>query len=190
MVQGDRKRLVQVFTSVLNNAAKYTSPGGHILLRTRVDDAHAFIEVSDNGIGLTPELVSRAFDLFAQAERSSDRSSGGLGPGLALVKSLTELHHGWVRCESAGVGHGSTFTICLPRLSMQKDLDGGQIDGYELARQLRARPETANAVLIAITGYGQENDREQSRAAGFDHHLVKPVDTTVLASILSTIARD
>jgi PAS domain S-box-containing protein len=252
-VQGDRKRLVQVLANVLNNAAKYTHEGGNIALRTEVRDSHLLIEVADDGIGMAPELAARAFELFVQAERSSDRSLGGLGLGLALVKSLVELHHGTVRCESPGVGKGSTFTICLPRLSAQQDRewdsragDGGaamqtrrlrimvvddnvdaaamlamlleasghrvvvehdarqalararkeapqvclldiglpEIDGNALARQLRSVPETAGAMLIAVTGYGHEKDREQSLAAGFDHHLVKPIDTGALAAIL------
>ncbi len=255
LVQGDRKRLVQVLTNVLNNAAKYTPEGGRIQLRTVVRDGQVLIEVQDNGIGMAPELVARAFDLFAQAERTSDRSSGGLGLGLALVKSLVELHHGTARCESAGVGKGSAFTICLPRLEARDELPAGslpgscvgqavrslrimvvddnvdaaamlamlleasghevvvehgahaalerlresvpqvclldiglpELDGNALARELRADPGTSGIVLIAVTGYGQEKDREQSRAAGFDHHLVKPVDTAALAAILASI---
>ncbi|MGJ7916319.1 PAS domain-containing protein [Massilia sp. LXY-6] len=256
MVRGDRKRLIQVLANLLNNAAKYTHEGGNIQLRTSVRDAHVLIEVSDNGIGMAPELVARAFDLFAQAERSSDRSSGGLGLGLALVKSLVELHDGTATCESTGIGKGSKFSICLPRLHPQDDrygerhagdglpeqaqglrimvvddnvdaaamlamlleasghqvvvehdsrralarareelpqvclLDIGlpEIDGNELAQQLRADAGSARPVLIAVTGYGQEKDLERSRAAGFDHHLVKPVDTKALAAILATIS--
>jgi PAS domain S-box-containing protein len=257
LVEGDRKRLVQVLANLLNNAAKYTHEGGRVQLLTDVRHAHVRIEVSDNGIGMAPELVSRAFDLFAQAERSSDRSSGGLGLGLALVRSLVELHHGTATCESDGLGKGSRFTICLPRLCVPEEdaaqrhagpggavqpapalrimvvddnvdaaamlamlleasghrvtvehdarrvlararievpqvclLDIGlpEIDGNELARQLRAQPETAGAVLVAVTGYGQENDRAQSLAAGFDHHLVKPLDTRALAAILADVS--
>jgi CheY-like chemotaxis protein len=256
MVEGDRKRLVQVLANILNNAAKYTHEGGTIGLWTDARDAHVFIKVSDDGIGMAPELVARAFDLFAQAERSTDRSLGGLGLGLALVRSLVELHHGTVTCESAGPGQGSTFTICLPRLHMTADRHGGrrasdsglaiqahslrilvvddnadaaamlamlleaaghhvsvehdarlalarareempqaclldiglpEIDGNALARQLRELAGATRPVLVAVTGYGQEIDREQSLAAGFDHHLVKPVDTKALAAILATI---
>jgi CheY-like chemotaxis protein len=223
-----------------------------------VRDAHVLIEVADNGIGMAPELTLRAFDLFAQAERSSDRSLGGLGLGLALVRSLVELHHGTASCESPGLGQGSTFTICLPRLHTQEgrhaegqsadsallqqarglrimvvddnvdaaamlamlleaaghqvvvehrarsallrareerpevcllDIGLPEIDGNELAQRLRADPRTAGAVLIAVTGYGQEKDLARSRAAGFDHHLVKPVDTRALAAILANIRR-
>jgi PAS domain S-box-containing protein len=255
LVIGDQKRLVQVVVNLLNNAAKYTREGGQLLLETEVSNAHVLIRVVDNGIGMTPELVARAFDLFAQAERSSDRSSGGLGLGLALVRSLVDLHHGTVSCESAGPDKGSTFTVCLPRLtvdarpgdapasgpslhksaaplrilvvddnvdaasmlSMLLEVDGHQVtteygslaalerakleapqvcildiglpgmDGNELAQRLRTLPQTASAVLVAVTGYGQENDRRQTLAAGFDHHLVKPVDTEKLAAILAGI---
>lgn len=252
MLQGDRKRLVQVLANVLNNAAKYTQEGGKIQLRINVRISHVLIEVSDNGIGMEPDLMTRVFDLFAQAERSSDRSLGGLGLGLALVKSLVELHHGTVTCESAGLGKGSKFTICLPRLGSHEDRQGhGQsrtdrvpptqslhvmvvddnidaaamlamlleasghrvsvehgahealqraidtepevclldiglpgMDGNELARRLRRLPATSRSLLIATTGYGQENDRNETKAAGFDHHLVKPIDIKQLFSIL------
>lgn len=257
LVQGDRKRLVQVLANLLNNAAKYTPEGGNIQVRTDMRGSHVIIEVGDDGIGMAPELVARAFDLFAQAERSSDRSSGGLGLGLSLVRNLVELHHGTVTCESAGLGRGSKFTICLPHLvehdahrnaqtdskeqqkqvqslrilvvddnvdaasmlAMLLEASGHEVlvehsarralelsrneapqvclldiglpdmDGNELAQQLRAQPETARAVLIAVTGYGQEKDREQTLAAGFDHHLVKPVDTKKLNSLLAKISR-
>lgn len=256
LVMGDRTRLVQVIANLLNNAAKYTPEGGNILVNTDVCESDILIEISDDGIGMVPELVSRAFDLFAQAERTSDRSSGGLGLGLALVKSLIELHNGTVKCESAGPGKGSKFTVCLPRVLAAKDdkdlrdtneliqqrtrslrvmvvddnvdaaamltmlleASGHQVvvehqpqqallraktevpqvclldiglpgmDGNELAQRLRAQPETARSVLIAITGYGQENDRKQTQAAGFNHHFVKPVDTRKLLSILAEIS--
>jgi PAS domain S-box-containing protein len=255
LVMGDKKRLVQVIVNLLTNSAKYTREGGQILLRTEVRNSHVLIQVADNGIGMTGELVSRAFDLFAQAERTSDRSSGGLGLGLALVRSLITLHHGTVTCESPGLGKGSTFTVCLPRLLERIEdeapqrvhpaplqssrslrilvvddnvdaasmlgmlleaaghevviehesrhaleratseapqvciLDIGlpEMDGNELAQRLRASPRTAGAVLIAITGYGQDSDRGQTLAAGFDHHLVKPVDTKQLAAILAEV---
>jgi len=253
LVMGDKKRLVQVIANILSNAAKYTPEGGRILIRTEVRNAHVLIQVIDDGIGMTPEFVSRVFDLFAQAERTSDRSSGGLGLGLALVKSLINLHGGTVTSESAGLGKGSTFSVCLPRVlaehgtNLDEDIrpSGGphvkplrimvvddnvdaasmlsmlleavghevivehgahraleraktdlpevflldiglpEIDGNELAQRLRRQPETAQAVLIAVTGYGQDSDQQQSLAAGFDHHLVKPVDTKKLLAILS-----
>ena len=255
LVMGDRKRLVQVIVNLLTNSAKYTREGGQILLKTQVRNKHVLIQIADNGIGMTSELVSRAFDLFSQAERTSDRSSGGLGLGLALVKSLIDLHHGTVTCESPGLGRGSTFTVCLPRLLEQDlaeapqpaqpahaesssplrilvvddnvdaasmlgmlleaaghevliehesrraleraaseaprvcilDIGLPEMDGNELAQRLRASPQTAGAVLIAVTGYGQDSDRGQTLAAGFDHHLVKPVDTKRLTAILADV---
>lgn len=257
IVMGDKKRLVQVLTNLLNNAAKYTNDGGNILLKTEVRDSHVVLEVIDDGIGMTSELATHAFDLFAQGERDSDRSAGGLGLGLALVKNLLGLHHGTISCESEGIGKGSKFTICLPRFvkkdyrDKQLSLDGlveqsarplkimvvddnkdavtmlamlleaaghdvsvtysskqalelaqaevpevclldiglPEMDGNELAQRLRAKSETAKSVLIAITGYGQENDRGHALAAGFDHHFVKPVDTKRLASVLAEVSK-
>ncbi|RZA36903.1 MAG: response regulator [Lysobacteraceae bacterium] len=258
MVMGDKKRLVQVVANLLNNAAKYTPEGGRLAVQAHEENGHAWIEVSDNGIGMAPELTGRVFDLFAQAERSADRSLGGLGLGLALVKSLVELHGGSVTCASAGLGQGSRFSVCLPclaadaaqaaddpglamepapaaaaalrvlvvddnvdaavTLSMVLEASGHQalvehgahaalerarqaapqvclldiglpeMDGKELARRLRAEPATAGAVLVAVTGYGQDSDRRQIMAAGFDHHLVKPVDMARLEAILADVA--
>lgn len=252
LVKGDRKRLVQVIANLLNNAAKYTHEGGHIDVTTSVHTERVLVAVRDNGIGMAPELKARAFDLFAQAERTSDRSLGGLGLGLALVKSLVELHRGTVTCDSAGPGQGSQFTICLPRsvpdapapaatlpdqragqkrplrilvvddnidaaamLAMLLEASGHEVmvengsisalarasveapqvclldiglpemDGNELAKRLRADPATRDALLIAITGYGQEEDREQTLAAGFDYHFLKPVDIARLSAVLT-----
>jgi CheY-like chemotaxis protein/two-component sensor histidine kinase len=252
IVNGDKKRLVQVIANILNNAAKYTPASGNIVLRVDVQPFHVVIEVTDNGIGMTPDLVARAFDLFAQAERTPDRSSGGLGLGLALVKNLTELHDGDVQCKSPGAGQGSTFIVRLPlqvqapcqrsvqntetderpesdalrilvvddnedaasllamllaasghhvtvehsaRRALERvkevtphicilDIGLPEMDGFELAVKLRAQTETANALLIAVTGYGQDEDRKATKAAGFDHHLVKPVDIKTLTSII------
>jgi PAS domain S-box-containing protein len=256
VITADKKRLVQVLSNVLNNAAKYTPEGGHLSLRTTVDESRVQIDVTDDGIGMTPEMTKHAFDLFAQAERSSDRSSGGLGLGLALVKSMVELNGGSVTCSSDGLGQGSTFSICLPLLREQAppessellesgaetafhrplrimvvddnvdaaemlkmllqemghdvlvehepfqalerarldspqvcllDIGLPEIDGNELARRLRAQPENSRLVLVAVTGYGQESDRQNAISAGFDYHLVKPVDINALISILRTI---
>jgi CheY-like chemotaxis protein len=254
-VLGDQKRLIQVLTNLLNNAAKYTSEGGNIVLRMELQAEQIMIAVADNGIGMAPELLGRAFELFAQAERSSDRAQGGLGLGLALVKSLTELHGGHVSAQSRGIGEGSEFTVFLPRIasspepSMTKhddppyafnnrlrllivddnadaagtlamfleaighdiivehesrralerarierpdacllDIGLPDMDGIELARRLRSQPQTAEVILIAITGYGQRQDRENAIAAGFDYHFVKPVDTEKLASLLARFA--
>jgi PAS domain S-box-containing protein len=252
LVCGDKKRLVQVLANILNNAAKYTQEDGMLRLDVEAGDTEVRIAVLDNGIGMAPELVARAFDLFAQAERSADRASGGLGLGLALVKSLVELHGGTVACDSPGLGLGSRFVIGLPRLRAQVPSAQGQatgadvpavpgplrilvvddnedaadtlamlleasghevlvehgsrralaraidaapqvclldiglpdMDGTELARRLRALPETAGALLVAVTGYGQDSDRARTREAGFDHHLVKPIDLARLHALL------
>jgi CheY-like chemotaxis protein/anti-sigma regulatory factor (Ser/Thr protein kinase) len=249
---GDKKRLVQVLANILNNATKYTQEGGHLRVAASVRDDAVDVAIADDGIGMAPELAARAFDLFAQAERTSDRASGGLGLGLALVKNLVELHGGTVACTSDGPGRGSRFTVTLPRLQAAatpdapddaaRDATGDEglsimvvddnvdaaamlamlleasghrvtvehdplraleraeeeapqaclldiglpgIDGYELARRLRARPSTAHALLVAITGYGQESDRQRASAAGFDRHLVKPIDLGILQDVLA-----
>jgi PAS domain S-box-containing protein len=254
-VLGDKARLVQVLANLLGNAAKYTPDGRRIEACAEVRAGELVLTVRDEGIGMDAELTERVFDLFAQAERSSDRSQGGLGLGLALVKHLVELHGGTVSCSSAGVGHGSTFEVRLPlmpaaaqapapasgmvlrpgqrlKLMVVDDnvdaadtlgmlleagghevvveheslralararaeapdaclLDIGlpELDGNELARRLRADPATAAMVLIAITGYGQEQDRRAAFEAGFDHHLVKPVDLARLAGALAGVPR-
>nr|WP_229256944.1 ATP-binding protein [Duganella lactea] len=251
MVTGDHKRLVQVLANVLNNAAKYTPPGGAIKLTARAEGSNVKLIVSDNGIGMSPELRSRVFELFAQADRNPDRSQGGLGLGLALVKSLVELHGGAVAADSAGENQGSTFTITLPSTQQQPaapmpgpaarpartlrvlvvddNIDAAQtlqllleagghhvtvahnaltaleiaqakapelclldiglpdINGYDLARSLRALPHTARATLVAVTGYGRHEDREQATAAGFDHYFVKPVDVDALLALIARL---
>jgi PAS domain S-box-containing protein len=125
LVSGDRKRLVQVFANILGNAARYTPDlapgGGRIDLHARLADDSVSVDVCDNGIGMTPDLTARAFELFSQAERSADRAQGGLGIGLALVKSLVELHDGTVAAHSDGPGRGSRFTVVLPRLRVEGD---------------------------------------------------------------------
>jgi signal transduction histidine kinase/ActR/RegA family two-component response regulator len=120
LVSGDHKRLVQVLANLLNNAAKFTPEGGTIELALAIDPRHVRMTVADSGVGMAPALIDRAFELFTQAERTADRAQGGLGIGLALVRSLVALHGGHVTAESAGPGHGSRFTICLPRLDVGK----------------------------------------------------------------------
>ena len=224
LVWGDHKRLVQVLANLLNNAAKYTPAGGNIVLQVEALEGYVGLTVRDSGIGMSPELVESAFELFAQAQRTSDRAEGGLGIGLALVRGIVELHGGTVTAHSKGLGLGSEFKVMLPRAGeiapavekpghsvaaqsgaaelkvlivddnvdaakmlamllkiagqrvfvehrpgralelareVQPDvylLDIGlpEMDGNELARRLRARPETSKAVLIAVTGYSQE----------------------------------
>ncbi len=254
-VKGDRTRLIQVFSNLLNNAAKYTPPEGHITLRIGGDASRVEVAVEDNGVGVPSSLQFHIFDLFTQAERTPDRAQGGLGIGLALVKSLVELHGGQVSMRSEGIGKGSVFTVSLPReRGMSPHAEGGglnrrlaqaantlrvlivddnqdagdtlslllqtlghevavsyspdnglalakrmapaalfidiglpEMDGYELARRLRATPETARSMLVALTGYGQPQDRERALQAGFDHHLVKPVSLRQVVELLATI---
>jgi len=254
-VIGDRTRLVQVISNILNNAAKYTAPGGRIVLAVTAEAERVTVAVRDNGVGIAPEVLPYIFDLFTQAERTPDRSQGGLGIGLALVKSLVALHGGTVHAFSDGLGQGSEFSISLPcvvraptrtpdagaagaagavqdngnlrvlvvddnadaaqmlaallevqghAVSVEYDgrgalararnehpdvllLDIGlpDMDGYELARRLRAQPENATATLVALTGYGQRQDREEARHAGFDHFLVKPADLNEVNEVLA-----
>ncbi|HEY8356270.1 MAG TPA: ATP-binding protein [Ramlibacter sp.] len=249
-VRGDRIRLVQVTVNLLNNAIKYSPAGTPIELAAQVVDDRASISVRDQGIGIDAAFQPHVFDLFTQAQRTADRSQGGLGIGLALVRSLVHLHGGEVRLESPGLGGGSCFTVTLPLapdalpppvdgpappenaprrplaiLVVDDNVDAAQtlaalleaqghtvrtasdaagaleiargfradacildiglpgVDGYELVRQLRAQGTTGT--FIALTGYGQDRDRAQSRQAGFHHHLVKPVDAEVLQDALS-----
>ena len=253
-VEGDRTRLIQVVSNILNNAAKYTAPGGSILLSTRLEAGCVRIGVRDNGQGIDPPILPYIFDLFIQAERTPDRSQGGLGLGLALVKSLAVLHGGRVEAHSEGLGKGSEFVVYLPCLAeepaasaprpdaqsrgarglkvlvVDDNVDAAQmlatllemngyevdvaydgegalasavqappdvalldiglpdIDGHELARRLRAMPETTQAVLVALTGYGQAEDRQRAHSAGFDHHMAKPADLAKLLELLAGVA--
>jgi len=253
-VKGDQKRLIQVITNLLTNSTKYTPEGGHIILTADIDDQELKLSVKDNGVGMAADMVGRVFDLFAQAERTSDRSVGGLGIGLALVKSLVTLHHGTVTAHSDGIGKGSEFIVTLPlvkslslaqgesniqsifpalkrlrlmvvddnedaadMLAMLLEIAGHDVvvenssrralerayvetpdvflldiglpdmDGIELAQRLRSHPATNNATLIAITGYGNDQDRKSAANAGFNHHFVKPVDTEKLISLLAEL---
>lgn len=251
-VKGDRTRLIQVLTNILNNATKYTPEKGVITIKLNAYHDKAEVAVCDTGMGISPELLPHIFELFTQGERSADRSQGGLGLGLALVKSLVELHGGAVMAISPGIGKGCEFSIRLPKLKetikehnkQAENLDAissstssrmlviddnvdaaetltmllealghavsiehsarqalerarretpkmvfldiglPEMDGYEVARRLRAMPELANTTLIAVTGYGQPEDKERALKSGFDHHLVKPVS---LGSILALI---
>ena len=256
-VKGDHKRLVQVVANLLNNATKYTPEGGRIELRLFEDGPDYVMTVADDGIGMESQLVARVFDLFTQAERTPDRSQGGLGLGLALAKSLVELHGGSVRAASAGPGEGSTFTVRLPRhhqevlvtaaqagapapapglplrvLLVDDNLDAvhtlqlflgaaghtveiaycgadaidvarvfmpdvclldiglPDFDGNELARRLRRLPQATNAMLIATTGYGRQQDRDAAMAAGFDAYIVKPVNTVELSDLMAGAAAE
>ncbi|GGY02717.1 PAS domain-containing hybrid sensor histidine kinase/response regulator [Pseudoduganella dura] len=257
-VSGDEKRLVQVIANLLNNAAKYTPPGGDIRIAMSVSDSTVCIEVADNGVGIEPAIQERMFELFEQVQRNSDRVLGGLGIGLALVRSLVEMHGGAVSCHSEGLGHGSRFTVCVPALPpdaalperrgadrltqlpvgdthldvlvVDDNIDAAEMlqfflttmghavrlahaagkalemvrssapdvcildiglpdsSGHDLAigiRKAASRPP----VLVALTGFGTANDRDQAAAAGFDHYFVKPVDLNALAGILGSVTR-
>jgi signal transduction histidine kinase/CheY-like chemotaxis protein len=240
-VEGDPLRLEQVVMNLLDNAAKYTAPGGRIEARLRHKRAAAVVEVRDTGVGIAPALLPRVFNLFEQADRPLDRSAGGLGIGLTLVRKLVELHGGAVTASSPGPGKGSCFTVTLPTQSEapaadepprrrvlvvddNRDLaetlgmvlrlwghdvrvafDGPGavaaareyhpdvvfldiglpgLDGYEVAKRLRGPLGMRDARVVAITGYGRDEDRRRSREAGFDLHLTKPVDPDDLQKLL------
>jgi signal transduction histidine kinase len=249
-VNGDASRLTQVVANLLNNAAKYQNEHGAIDLRVRREGEEVVIAVRDHGIGLSPEMLSDAFELFTQGERTPDRAQGGLGIGLSLVKKLVELHGGSVRAASDGPGLGSEFVVRLPRLdranvpatatdtppgdvrrmhrilvvddnidaaeslAMLLRLDGHDVtiahdgvraleaahaerpnvvlldiglpgmDGYEVCRRLRAEGLTTTRV-IALTGYGQDKDKQLAMDAGFDEHTVKPVEFARLMKLLA-----
>lgn len=246
----DPVRLIQVIENLLNNASKYTDRSGTIDLSATVDDSGVVIVVRDSGIGIDADLLPKIFDLFTQSSRSLDRSQGGLGIGLTLVKNLVEMHGGTVSVQSEGTGRGSSFTVRLPAtapapkratnaapqgpctrrrilvvddnvgatmllsrllqklgdhhvltahdghaavataLEEQPDivlLDIGLpgMDGYEAGRTLRAHPDFDRVLLVALTGYGQEEDRRKSREAGFDEHLVKPPSIDQMKKLLA-----
>jgi signal transduction histidine kinase/CheY-like chemotaxis protein len=254
-LEGDAHRLAQVVANLLTNAARYTDPGGRIVVRALAEEAQARLSVSDNGIGISSALLPRIFDLFVQGERALDRAPGGLGIGLTIVRSLVDLHGGRVSVESAGRGQGSTFTVWLPlapgpasvaglaedppRPSVARavrvlvvddnedaadllaevlrarghqvrvafdgptalaaveeeppsiallDLGLPVMDGFELARRLRERLGPAAPSMVAVTGYGQEPDRRASAAAGFEAHLVKPVDLDHVCEVVDRLA--
>jgi CheY-like chemotaxis protein len=246
-VSGDRARLVQTLTNVLQNAVKFTGDNGEIIVALRDAGPDLELTVRDNGIGIPPDLLPRVFELFVQSERTPDRSQGGLGIGLSVVKRLVEMHGGAVAVDSQGNGRGTTVTIRLPRieapasavrappavsaarrvlivddsadaadaLAMLLKLEGHevttaysasaglevaerlqpdvafidiglpQMDGYEVARRLRAGNRGREIRLVALTGYGQPEDRDDARRAGFDHHLVKPADWQSVGAILA-----
>jgi len=252
-LEADRVRLTQVFANLLNNAAKYTDPGGRIWFDIRREGAQLVASVRDTGIGIPQEALPRVFDMFAQAHRAVGRGQGGLGIGLTMVRSLVEMHHGTVEARSGGPGQGSEFVVRLPlapdgpvaaaapqhghdrlpaplggqrilvvddnrdaadTLALLLEVDGAEVrvaydgrsalataatflpssilldlgmpgmDGYEVARQLREDERHAGMRIIALTGWGQDADRRQTRNRGFSHHLTKPVSLEELHQIL------
>jgi PAS domain S-box-containing protein len=252
IVFGDAARLQQCLVNLLANAAKYTDPGGRIEIELAQDEAGAVVRVADNGAGIAPDLLPHVFELFVQSDRTLDRSLGGLGIGLSVVKRLVEMHGGAVGARSDGVGRGATFEIRLPLADtalLERDakpeppaapckvlvvddnrdaaeslalvleacghavrvafgseealavapawrpdlvlLDIGLpgMDGYEVARRLRAEPALSEAELVALTGYGQPSDRQRAREAGFSHHLVKPAPLEEIQRLLRRPSR-
>jgi PAS domain S-box-containing protein len=247
-IDADPARLEQILTNLLNNAAKYTDPGGHIWLTAERKGTEVVLHVRDTGIGIAPGMLPKIFDLFVQAERRVDRAQGGVGIGLTLVKRLVEMHGGSVQALSAGLGRGSEFIVRLPAVAEAADgqevgksdaeeasappqrrilvvddnrdaadslalllrlagqdvrlaydgpsalaearefraelvfLDIGMpgMDGYEVAKRLRQQAGSEDAVLVAITGWGQSEDRRRAEDAGFDGHLVKPAKPETL----------
>jgi PAS domain S-box-containing protein len=254
VLSADPVRLAQVFSNLLTNAAKYTAPGGEILVTLECTSEAFSIRVCDSGIGIAPEMLQNVFQIFTQVAHPVERSQGGLGIGLSLVEGLVKMHGGSVQAFSEGLGHGSEFVVCLPRQSDQDiqapsivdrdsapqassaqakrilvvddnvdaantvaeilrmlgnevvivhdgleavtvaenmtpdaivlDIGLPGIDGYEVARRIRAQESKGRvAVLIALTGWGQENDKQRAYQAGFDHHWVKPVSLEQLKQI-------
>jgi PAS domain S-box-containing protein len=254
-VETDPTRLEQVLTNLLNNAAKYTEPGGRVWLTAGREGDEVVLRVRDTGIGITPDMLPRIFDLFVQAQRRLDRSQGGVGIGLTLVKKLVELHSGRIKAFSGGLGQGSEFQVRIPALSDKREMersvssepeDAGELsrrrvlvvddnvdaadslamllrqagqdvqttydgpsaltrareyrpdlvildigmpgmDGYEVARRMREEPQFDRLVLVALTGWGQDEDRLLSGEAGFDHHMVKPVEPKALRELLAAL---
>jgi len=248
-VDGDCTRLEQIATNLVDNALKYTPSGGSIAIGVALDGEDVVLTVRDSGVGIAADLLPHVFDVFVQGAISIDRSQGGLGIGLSLVRRLVELHGGKVEASSDGPGSGSTFRICLPRAEAEtahdapaggapasgqqtilliEDNDDGRemmatmlesfgfpvlqardglegvriaaaqrpdvalvdiglpgIDGYEVARRLRADPQTREIRLIALTGYGLADDQRRVLDAGFDLHLVKPVELEALLEQLA-----
>ncbi len=259
-LEADPTRLEQVIANLLNNAAKYTMPGGHIHVSAAQERNEAVVRVKDNGIGVPPDVLDRVFEPFVQSEGSLARSEGGLGIGLTLVRSLVEMHGGRVEAHSPGLGQGSEFVVRLPArvpverpavipgvpaglpridtpfhprglrvLVVEDNVDAAEslsallrlwghdvrmvhdglaaidearrqhpevvlldiglpgLDGYEVAKRLRQDAELDGALLVAMTGYGQPDDRRRSREAGIHHHFVKPVEPLVLRTLLANL---
>jgi two-component system CheB/CheR fusion protein len=250
VVDGDPARLQQIQVNLLNNSAKYTPRGGHVVLSMVKDAAEAVVRVRDDGVGIPPQVLDSVFDLFVQSSHTLDRAAGGLGLGLTLVRSLVAMHGGTVAGYSEGEGKGSEFVVRLPLapqgatvammprrrsvalgerakvIIVEDNTDSRELlcelleqagfecraaaagsaaldvieefrpdvavldlglpgmDGFELARRIRADERVSKTILIALTGYGQAADRAAAREAGFDEHLVKPVQGEQLLSLL------
>jgi PAS domain S-box-containing protein len=257
MVRADMTRLCQIIANLLNNAAKYTPDGGRIEVSAQREDGLAVVRVKDSGVGISPTMLPRVFDMFAQVDAQSERAQGGLGIGLALVKQLVAMHGGEVQAHSDGPGQGSEFTVRLPlaeagassteRIEAHKletgaeqgvrvlivddnidsaltmaqvlemlgyetrtvhdgleavtaaqafapdvvvlDIGLPRINGHEAARRIRQLPRGRDMMLVALSGWGQEDDLRKSGAAGFDRHFVKPVDLHALMEVVALARR-
>jgi signal transduction histidine kinase/ActR/RegA family two-component response regulator len=254
VLDADVTRLAQVFSNLLNNAAKYSDPGGHIRLTAVREGSDAVVSVRDGGIGIPADKLPHVFEMYAQVEAGLERSQGGLGIGLALARQLVAMHGGSIEARSDGPGHGSEFVVRLPiDVAAQARQDGGvkkaeqrtasglrilvvddnrdaadslgmllrvtgneprtaydgaeavavagefrpdvvlldiglpKLNGYEVARRVRQEGWGKGMVLIALTGWGQDEDRRRSREAGFDSHMVKPVEITALMTVLADL---
>ena len=252
MVDIDPVRLEQVVANLLDNALKYTPPGGRVDITITAEANDAVLSIRDTGAGIAADVLPRVFELFVQGNRTLDRSNGGLGVGLTLVKRLVELHGGTVAASSAGHNLGSEFVVRIPRLSDRAvgrrstdvsaegahhivivednrdfrhglrvlleswghrveeaetgkrglelllasrpeialiDLGLPDIDGYAVAQALRSSPGGEAMLLVAVTGYGRDDDRRRTRDVGFDAHLTKPVDPGTLAQVIASVPR-
>lgn len=253
-VEGDVTRLAQVVSNLLNNSAKYTHQGGHVRVTVEREDEMVVVSVADNGIGIPPAMLEKVFAMFTQVDRALEKTTGGLGIGLSLVKGLVEMHGGTIEARSQGEGRGSEFAVRLPVVSsavqnvtqqvadeqvgsssrrrilvaddnvdsatslgkllellgndvrtandglhaldvaekfrpdvILLDIGMPKLNGYEAARRIRTLAWGQKAMLVALTGWGKDDDRKRSSDAGFDHHLVKPVEIAVLMKLLGEL---
>jgi CheY-like chemotaxis protein len=255
-VDGDRTRLAQVLCNLLTNAAKFSERGSRIWLTAERQGSDAVVSVKDTGVGIPPHMLLQVFDMFAQVDRSLEKTQGGLGIGLSIVKRLVEMHGGTVEARSEGPGMGSEFLVRLPvvlslahgqeqagdgdqrlarptvrrrilvvddnvdiadSLAMMLEMTGNEVrtahdglegvaaaaayrpdmilldigmpkmNGYEACRRIREQPWGKGILIAAVTGWGQEEDKRRSQEAGFDHHLLKPVELTAIAKLLAEL---
>jgi CheY-like chemotaxis protein len=255
VVDADVVRLSQVFSNLLNNAAKYTDGGGRVWLDAERRESTVVVRVRDNGVGIPAPMLPHVFEMFTQVDRSLERTQGGLGIGLSIVKRLVEMHGGTVEARSDGHGQGSELIVELPVLpdaerepvavsedgeragaasrrrilvaddnedsaaslatmleimghevrtaadglaaletagsfhpdAILLDIGMPRLNGYDTSRRIREQPWGQGVLLIALTGWGQDDDKRRSREAGFDHHLVKPIEPAALQKLLGAL---
>ena len=252
-VGADLTRLAQVFSNLLNNAAKYTDRGGRVQLSVQRQGGEVAVSIKDNGLGIPPPMLPKVFDMFTPVDRNLDRAQGGLGIGLSIVRRLVEMHGGSVKAKSDGHGMGSEFIVRLPvmlsvaeehalaehasgpstlrrilvvddnrdaasSLAMMPELMGNEaktahdglealevaplfrpdlifldigmprLNGHETAKRIRELPWGKTVTLVALTGWGQDEDRRKSEEAGFNSHMVKPIELAGLEKLLTSLA--